>query len=293
MGINPMTDRALSRVLQACLVTVALVVVTLSATAERPYKAPRGPDGKHPDLNGVWQALNEANFDLELHNARASLAMRDGPEGGVPAVKTMYLGTVASVPPGIGVVTGNGKIPYTNAAAKQRADNQANWLDRDPEIKCYLPGIPRANYMPYPFQIFQGVDSVFFAYQYAGAVRDIYMTDPGEAPIDSWMGQSAGTWEGDTLVIEVTGQNDQTWFDRAGNFHSDALKVTERFTPLSPTHLHYEATIEDSNVFTEPWTISMPLYRRIEDGARLMEFRCVPFVEELMYGEWRRKPLQR
>jgi len=147
--------------------------------------------------------------------------------------------------------------------------------------------------MPQPFQIFQGKGTVFFAYQYAGAVREVYLNNDEPAPIDSWMGQSDGRWEGDTLVVEVTGQNGETWFDRAGNHHSDALKVTERFTPVGPNHLQYEATIEDTKVFTKPWKISMPLYRRMEPDARLMEFRCVEFVEELMYGEWRRKPLER
>ena len=256
------------------------------------YKAPRGPGGVHPDLNGIWQALNTANYDIEMHTASHSMQLREGPHGPLPTVKTMYLGAVASVPPGLGVVV-DGKIPYTPEALAKKQENKANWIDRDPEVKCFLPGIPRATYMPQPFQIFQSADSVFMAYQYAGAVREVYMEDPGEAPVDSWMGWSAGRWEGDTLVVEVTGQYDSTWFDRAGNHHSDKMKVTERYTPMSPYHLQYEATIEDPETFTEPWTISMPLYRRMEDNAQLMEFRCVEFVEELMYGEWRRNPLPR
>ncbi len=278
--------------LTALLVLVGLLLAATS-NAARPYKAPRGPDGKHPDLNGIWQAMNEANWDIELHMAKPSLQVREGPMGPVPAIKTMYLGAVAAVPPGSGIVVGGEAIPYTEEALQKKRDNAANWLDRDPEVKCYLPGIPRANYMPQPFQIFQGKDSVFMAYQYAGAVREVYMKNKEPAPIDSWMGQSDGHWEGDTLVIEVTGQNGETWFDRAGNHHTDALKVTERFTPMGPNHLQYEATIEDANVFTKPWKIAMPLYRRIEPNARLMEFRCVEFVEELMYGEWRREPLPR
>ena len=275
----------------------ALLIVGLllshSALGAKPYKAPRGPDGKHPDLNGIWQAMNEANWDIERHLAKASLQVRDGPLGPVPAVKTMPLGAVAAVPPGAGVIVGGDVIPYTPQALKQREENAANWLARDPEVKCYLPGIPRANYMPQPFQIFQHRQAIFMAYQYAGAVREIYMDNTDPAPIDSWMGQSDGRWEGDTLVIEVTGQNAETWFDRAGNHHTEALKVTERFTPTGPNHLRYEATIEDTNVFTKPWKIEMPLYRRMENNARLREFRCVEFVEELMYGEWRRKPLER
>jgi hypothetical protein len=207
-------------------------------------------------------------------------------------VKTLYLGAVGAVPPGLGIVVG-GKIPYTEAGLAKKLENKANWIDRDPEVKCYLPGIPRATYMPQPFQIFQSADSVFMAYQYAGAVREVYMDDPGEAPVDSWMGWSAGKWEGDTLVVEVTGQYDTTWFDRAGNHHSDQMKVTERFTPMSPYHLMYEATIEDPVTFTEPWTIRLPLYRRMEEAAQLMEFKCVEFVEEMMFGQWRRNPLPR
>ena len=268
-----------------------LLVISFSANAAE-YKAPRGPGGVNPDINGVWQALNSANYDIEIHTASHAMQVREGPHGPLPTVKTLYLGAVGAVPPGLGVVVG-GKIPYTAEGLAKKEENKANWIDRDPEVKCFLPGIPRATYMPQPFQIFQSADSVFMAYQYAGAVREVFMEDPGEAPVDSWMGWSAGRWEGDTLVVEVTGQYDSTWFDRAGNHHSDQMKVTERYTPISPYHLQYEATIEDPLTFTEPWTISMPLYRRMEDNAQLMEFRCVEFVEELMYGEWRRNPLPR
>ena len=154
-----------------------------------------------------------------------------------------------------------------------------------------LPGIPRATYLPYSFQIFHNADALFFAYEYAGAVRNIHLSDPGPAPIDSWMGQSVGHWDGDTLVIETTGQNAQTWLDRAGNYHSDALRVTERFTPSSTHTLMYEATLEDAKVFTQPWTIQMTLYRRLGADARLQQFNCVEFVEELLYGHLRKTPL--
>ncbi len=268
--------------------TVLMSTVVLAAD----YVAPRGPGGEHPDLNGIWQVLNTANFDLELHLARPAMSLQEGPHGVLPAAAVLPFGAVGSVPPGMGVVT-SGKIPYTPAALTQKEDNQENWLTRDPEVKCYLPGVPRATYIPQPFQIFQGESSIFIAYQYAGAVRDIYMEDPGEAQIDSWMGQSVGHWEGDTLVVEVTGLNGQAWLDRSGNHSSWKTKVTERYTPMSANHLHYEATIEDPETFTEPWTISMPLYRRVEANAQLMDFKCVEFVEELLYGEWRREPLPR
>jgi len=255
------------------------------------YRAPRTPDGK-PDLNGIWQAMNEANYDLQAHMARPALALRAGPYGPVPAAPVLALGAVGAVPPGMGVVEGD-EIPYKPEALAKKKENQEKWLERDPEIKCYLPGIPRANYMPYPFQIFQSQSALFFAYEYAGAVRNVYLKDPGPAPIDSWMGQSVGKWEGETLVIENTGFNDSTWFDRSGNHHSDKLKVTERFTRTSPDVLSYEATIEDPVVFTKAWKISMPLYRRAEKNAQILDFKCVEFVEELMYGQYRKRPLSR
>ena len=261
------------------------------ATDAQGYRPPRLADG-HPDLNGIWQALNEANFDIQIHTARPALALRDGPYGPVPAMPVVALGAVGAVPPGVGVVEGN-ELPYRPDALKTKQENQQQWLSRDPEIKCYLPGVPRATYMPYPFQIVQSASQLLMAYEYAGAVRDIHLKNPGPAPVDSWMGQSVARWDGDTLVVDVTGLNDQTWFDRAGNFHSDALHVVERYTRTSADVLSYEATIEDPNVFTRPWKMSMPLYRRQERNAQLMDFKCVEFVEELMYGQWRKRPLDR
>ena len=254
------------------------------------YRPPRLADG-HPDLNGIWQSINEANYDIQMHVARPALAVREGPYGPVPDTPVLALGAVGAVPPGVGVV--DGEIPYRPEALTTKRENQENWLSRDPEIKCYLPGVPRATYMPYPFQILQSSSQLLIAYEYAGAVRDIHLKDPGPAPVDSWMGQSVARWDGDTLVVDVTGMNDQTWFDRSGNFHSDALHVVERYTRTSADVISYEATIEDPKVFTRPWKMSMPLYRRQERNAQLMDFKCVEFVEELMYGQWRKKPLSR
>jgi len=273
----------------ACAV-IALVGLPISAQ-NAAYRAPRAPDG-HASLNGIWQVLNEANYDLEGHDGRSAMALRPGPYGPVPAAPVLALGAVGAVPPSLGVVEG-GAIPYKPEALKKKKENQENWLSRDPEIKCYLPGVPRATYIPQPFQIFQSASQLFIAYQYAGAVRNIYMKDPGPAPVDSWMGQSVGHWEGDTLVVDVTGFNDQSWFDRAGNFHSDALHVVERYTRTSPDIIAYEATIEDPNVFTRPWKITMALYRRQEKNMQLLDFKCVEFVEELLYGQWRKNPLPR
>jgi hypothetical protein len=270
--------------------TALVAVPSLFAQAEG-FEPPRLAGGK-PDFNGIWQVINTANYDLEPHMARPAMQLREGPHGPLPAAEVLYLGAVGSVPGGMGVVVG-GKIPYKPEALEKKKENQANWLTRDPEVKCYLPGVPRATYMPFPFQIFQNDHSVFIAYEYAGAVREIYMEDPGPAQIDSWMGQSYGKWDGDTLVVEVSGLLDQSWFDRSGNWHSDKLKVTERYKMMTENHIQYTATIEDPEVFTEPWTIEMPIYRRMEPNARLMDFRCVEFVEELLYGEYRRHPLPR
>jgi hypothetical protein len=270
---------------------LGIALAAVPAAAQTPaYRAPRTSDG-HPDLSGIWQALNEANYDIQLHMARPAMALRPSPYGPVPAAPVLPLGAVGAVPPGVGVVEG-GELPYKPEALAKKKENQENWLTSDPEIKCYLPGVPRATYMPYPFQIIQNAKAIVFAYEYAGAVRDIYLKDPGKAPVDSWMGQSVGHWEGETLVIDVTGFNDQSWFDRAGNYHSDALHVVERYTRTSPDVMRYEATIEDPNVFTRPWKMSMPLYRRQEKNAQLMDFKCVEFVEELIYGKYRKTPLK-
>ena len=282
-------DVIIAAVAAAAGAYVATMALPIAGQAPAAYRAPRLPDGK-PDLNGIWQALNEANYDLEEHMARAALQLRAGPYGPVPAASVLALGAVGAVPPGLGVLEA-GEIPYLPEAAKKKKDNQEHWLERDPEIKCYLPGVPRATYMPQPFQLFQSTKSIFIAYQYAGATRDILLKDPGPAPVDSWMGQSVARWEGDTLVVDVTGFNDQSWLDRAGDFHSDALHVVERYTRTAPDILSYEATIEDKNVFSRPWKISMPLYRRLEKNAQLLDFKCVEFVEELLYGKWRKKPL--
>ncbi len=232
---------------------------------------PRMSDGK-PDLSGIWQVLSEADWNLEPHTAA------QGP------LET--LGAIGAVAPGIGVVDG-GKIPYLASALPQREANRAKRRTEDPEAKCFMPGVPRATYLPYPFQIVQSDTGIMIVYQFAGAVRTISMKKHTEAPVDSWMGFSNGHWEGDTLVVEVTGLN-ANWLDRSGNYASEARRVTERYTLTDADHIRYEATIDDSSVFSRPWTLRMPLYRRVEPGARLMDFRCVEFAEELMYGDLRK-----
>jgi hypothetical protein len=258
---------------QAALIAALWLGVVPAVGQAQAYKPARTADGK-PDLNGIWEALNTANWDIQDHAARA------GP--------VVALGAAFSVPAGRGVVEGN-EIPYLPAAAAKKKENSERWLTADPEIKCYMPGVPRATYMPFPFQIIQTPQNILMAYEFANATRTIYMDSKLKSPSDTWMGWSVGHWDGDTLVVDVTSFNDQTWFDRAGNFHSDALHVVERYTPISPNALDYEVTIEDPKVFSRPWKMRMPLYRRLEKSPQLMEYNCVEFTEELLYGHLRKK----
>ncbi len=284
----------LSLVLVVAAALLAVVFLSQRQTtgqAERPARI----DG-HPNFSGIWQALNEADWDLEAHHALPGFVWQEGvhPLALVPAAPALPLGTLGAVPGSIGVVDG-GTIPYRPEALKQKMDNKANWLDRDPEIRCLVGGIPRSMYMPYPFQITQSTNRIEMVFSYANTGRTIYMDTVEPPPIYTGMGFSQGRWEGDTLVTEVTDFTAETWFSRAGDWHSEELRVTERFTPAGNLNdmfvLWYEATIEDPNVFTRPWTIRMPLYRRIEPNAQLMEFRCQEFLEELIFGHLRKEQL--
>lgn len=243
-------------------------------------------DGK-PNLNGIWQVLNTANWNLEPHSAATNpLAER-------------VLGAIAAVPAGLGVIEG-GTIPYRPEAIERLNQNKANLYRHDPEGACYLPGVPRATYMGYPFQIIQGGnDDILMVYEYATANRVIEMRDVEIPPIDTWMGTSYGQWDGDTLVVTTLAQSpgeykapagemisdSVTWLDRAGNYLRNTTTVVERFTKMGDNHIQYSAEITDPELYTRPWTISMPLYRRMEANAQLLEFRCVPFSEPLLYGD--------
>jgi hypothetical protein len=243
------------------IAAVAVVVLVGSRTAggqasAQGYVPPRTANGR-PDLGGIWQALNSAAWDIEDHSPRLG------------------------VPGGFGVVEG-GKLPYLPAALAKRKENFDKRATADPEASCYLPGVPRLIYMPYPFQILQFQDVVTIIDEYEGITRSIFLTGkhPDSDVIDFFMGDSRGRWEGNTLVVDVANLNDRTWFDRAGNFHSDELHVVERYTRTSPDHIQYEATIEDPKVFSRPWKMSMPLYRRQEKNFRLLEYECYAYTEE-------------
>jgi hypothetical protein len=256
-----------------CRLFIGWPIVTVALAAALSCRAPAGPaetetrsqpslprtaDGR-PDLTGIWQVLNTAEWDLQDHLAQK----------GVPA--------------GEGVVEGN-EIPYQPWALAKKQENYKNRLTEDPVVaKCFLPGVPRVTYMPYPFQIVQTTTHIAMLYEYREANRTIYTDGSSHLPgaIDSfWMGDSRGRWEDDTLVVDTIHLSNQTWFDRAGNFHSEALHVVERYTPMSPDHINYEVTIEDPKVFTRPWKMSMPLYRRKEPHVRILEYPCFRFLQE-------------
>jgi hypothetical protein len=258
----------------ALTVSFALLLVAGPVAGQSASDVPRAWDG-HPNLNGVWQAIGTANWDLLDHPARA----------GHPD-----LGAIGAMPPGQGVVVGS-EIPYKPAALDQKRKNFESRMTADPEAKCFMPGVPRATYLPYPFQIIQGDQKIAIIYGFAEANRTIHMdkTKPEPAPLDTWMGRSHGRWEKDTLVVDAAGFNGEAWLDRSGNYASSALHVVERYTPQGPNVILYEATLEDANVFTRPWTIRMPLYRRLDENARVLEFKCVEFSEDLLYGHLRKK----
>lgn len=250
---------------------LALVVAVAGSTAAQAADAPARLGGK-PNLNGIWQVMNTANWNLEAHSAQK-----------IPS--QWQLGALFSIPGGKSVVVG-GKIPYLPEALKTREQAQKDWPKSDPETFCYLPGIPRATYMPYPFQIVQGNRDILMVYTYGSANRTVHMDGKHEEPpVDSWMGRSEGHWEGDTLVVVSTGFNGRARLDRAGNFFSPALKVTERFKLQNPNVIQYEATLEDPQTYSAPWALRMPLYKHVEENAEILEFKCVPFVEELLYKD--------
>ena len=228
-----------------------------------------------PDLSGIWQTMNTASWYLEGHTASK-----------MPV--TNILGALGGIPAGMSVVEG-GEIPYLPEALEKRDQNRSDWTNLDPVAKCYIPGVPRSTYMPWPFQILQTDTEIFVAYEFGSNSRNIFMDRPGtEAPLPSWMGYSLGHWEGETLVVNVTKQVPDTWLDASGNYHGPNLVVEERYTLIDENHMQYEATIDDPDVFSRPWKIKIPLYRRMEDGARLLEYKCVEFGEDLLYDHLRK-----
>jgi hypothetical protein len=243
-------------------------------TARKPSQIPRMPDGK-PNFTGLWQASGTAYWDIRDHSAQP------GP--------FFQLGATGAMPAGQGIVEDDGEIPYTPAASAKQKENFQNRMKLDPEIKCDMPGIPRANYMPFPFQIVQSQRDLAFAYEYATSNRVVNMGKFQEGAVDTWMGTSNGHWEGDTLVVDVRGLNGNSWFDRSGNFQTENTHVVERFTLGDADHINYEATIDDKSIYTRPWKIGAVFYRRKEKNAQLNEFKCVEFAEELIYGDLKKK----
>jgi hypothetical protein len=245
-----------TKALAILLLSFVLSITALAQQTPR-YTAPRTPDGK-PDLQGIWQARNSAAGNLEAH--AGALGIRAG----------------ASVI----VDPADGKIPYLPAALAKRAENFQHRATADPLNKCYSPGVPRLQHLPFPFQIFQTPDYVAIASEFAHTSRTIYMHRSHYVDQEFWMGDSRGKWDGETLVVDVADLNADTWLDASGNYHSEQMRVIERFTRTSPDTLQYEATITDPKVFSRPWTIRMPLYRLTEPDAQIYEYECSIYLED-------------
>ena len=253
-----MVNSSIARIPLVAGVAALLWLAPLPAMGQTAVSAPQAPplprtaEGR-PDFTGFWQAMNRANDDILPHSAST--------EG----------------PAGLGVVDGN-ELPYQAWALARQQENYANRQTLDTEAQCFLPGVPRIMYMPFPFQVVQTPDHILMLFEYVHATRHVYMNEPHpRGPIEWWMGDSRGHWEGDTLVVDVVHLNDQTWFDRTGNFHSEALHVVERYTLMDRDHISYTATVEDSEVFTRPWTLRMVLYRHREPNFQLLDYECYAF----------------
>ena len=253
----------------------AVLSLWVGACTERPpqeatYVPPHTLDGL-PDLQGIWQVMNTANVNILAHSAG-----QDGPAGR-------------------SVVEG-GELPYQDWAIAKQQENHANRHMLDGERLCHHPGVPRATYIPLPFRIAQTPEMVVILYEYAHMTRRIYTDDtPHQEDVDFYLGDSRGHYEGDSLVVRVQAFNGLTWFDRAGNFHSNQLKVTERFTRIDDDHMDYEATIDDPEVFTRPWTMKMRLYRHTEPNAQILDYHCYAFedrTEGMTVPLYRESPLQ-
>jgi hypothetical protein len=240
--------------LRSYLLAVALLALASASglAVQRGSSLPRLADGK-PNLQGIWQSDGKANADVQ------------------PFVE-------------------GGAIPYKPAATAKKQSNFRDRAKEDPLNSCFMPGVPRIMYLEYPFQVFQARDHIVFTFEWSSVFRLIYTTakaSPHQG-VDSWMGDSRGRWEGDTLVIEVIGSNDRAWFDSSGNYHSDKMRVTERYTMTDPDTIRYEATVTDPEIFTKPWKITIPLHR-VKNKVRALEYHCQA-EKETKSGDWERDP---
>lgn len=246
----------------AAALLCAMLVPLVAQTPAPAFRAARTPDGQ-PNIMGIWQSMSTAHYDVEPHGASM----------GVPA--------------GVGVIVdpADGKIPYRPEALAKRNENFRNRAKLDPHSKCYKPGTPHMVYLPFPFQIVQTPSQVTILSEYMHNTRHIYLTRKSHWPPDSvdlWNGDSVGHFEGDVFVTDVANFNGQAWLDRAGNFHSDELKVTERFRLIDADTLQYEATLNDPRTYTRPWTMRLLLYRHKEPRFRILEYECHAYRDDAL-----------
>jgi hypothetical protein len=224
-----------------------LALWSAGAIRSQSYNPPRLADGK-PDLNGIWNGPKEVNADIQAAKVNGKSVIVD------PA---------------------NGKLPYLPAALARQKENNQNRAKADPVGKCYMPGLPRLMYMPDPYQIVEVPGFVAILSEFMHNVRNIPVDGSKHLEnIDLWLGDSRGSWDGDTFVVDTVDFNNQTWFDSAGNYHSDQLHTVERFTRTGPTTITYEATMTDPKVFSAPWKISLPLTLDTRKDAQILENEC-------------------
>ena len=292
------------RHVKSSVVAIGLAVVALALLSgtrsvvvgqgQTPYRAPRTVDGQ-PDISGIWQSMTPANWDIEDHSAQ-------------PGPYRHLLGAYVAEPASFGIVEG-GPIPYKPEALARKKKFFENRLNpdallietgtqdnADPEAKCFQGGVPRVTYMPFPFQMLQAKNKILIGYEFSGSSSRVVHLDKTKAYLldnDSWMGQSVGKWDGDSLVVDVNWFSHAIWLDRSGNFYSEKANVVERFTPMSPYHLKYEATITDPDTFTRPWKLSLTLYKHVEPNFQLLEFQCIPFADDFLYGPLYKNPVKK
>lgn len=227
---------------------LAAAAASVPAVAQsKAYSAPRLADG-HPDLNGIWEVQGkvDANIEAKLRGKNIIVDPEDG------------------------------KIPYKPEALAQRKANAEKHATEDPLTKCWMPGVPRLMYIPYPYQIVESANQpvIPILSQYVHVIRNIQMQGEHLDGLENWLGDSRGHWDGDTLVVDATNFNDQTWYDAAGNYHSGDLHVVERFTRTAPNTIAYQATMTDPKVLAKPFTIRLTLARDARKNAQIMEYEC-------------------
>jgi len=235
--------------------------VALMASAATKDAVPRASDGK-PDLSGVWQGGSTRKGSWEEANTGLGV-------GGTGTDPKAAANVSPSAPQ-----TGRDPAPYQDWAAKKVMESYNKRGIDDPAAFCLPPGLPRLTILGlFPIQIVQTPKQIIMLYEYMNVFRiiPIGLKHP-EDMVPTYLGDSVAHWEGDTLVVDITGFNDKTWLTATGTFHSTALHMTERYTRVSKDQINYETTMEDPKVLTRPWVVKSTMMLR--EGTRVQEYVC-------------------